>query len=291
MNIISSNKIEKHTVPIESIVYDLQVEDNENFFVEVEDGEFALVHNCLLKPLEEPSKATLWVLCSMDPQKFTTGTGKAIANRCTQFVLEPHSDKDLFRQAMRIAKAERMRYVMDEDHTVLKQIVRNCNGEMRTVANLMQGLQQYYEGMDKPPKMLGKEDIAAVLATTESSEDKLAIRMMTAVYNCQYGEVQRCILDSSDCFQILNKLLYLNSYLLNSTILNGARHRKVWATSNNREFIKQLGKTEISLGMMAAANASLVEAKGMMMNFATSSEELLSARLYLLITEIKAMRK
>ena len=68
----------------------------------------------LLKPLEEPSPDTLWILCSMDPTKFGSGNGKAIANRCTQFVLEPHSNGELLKQALRIAKGERMRYVDKE---------------------------------------------------------------------------------------------------------------------------------------------------------------------------------
>src|SRR5690606_3524739 len=58
----------------------------------------------ILKPLEEPAKDTIWILCSMDPAKFATGDGRAIANRCTQFNLEPHTPKELLKQAVRIAK-------------------------------------------------------------------------------------------------------------------------------------------------------------------------------------------
>ena len=49
-------------------VYDFQVKDNENFYIGGNTSEeYFLVHNCLLKPLEESSKDTLWILCSMDP--------------------------------------------------------------------------------------------------------------------------------------------------------------------------------------------------------------------------------
>ena len=70
-------------------VYDFQVETNENFFVQTAHDSALLVHNCLLKPLEEAgSTDTVWILCSMDPSKFSSTTnGKAIAKRCTQFVL------------------------------------------------------------------------------------------------------------------------------------------------------------------------------------------------------------
>ena len=84
----------------------------------------------LLKPLEEPSPDTLWILCSMEPSKFGNGNGKAIANRCTQFVLSPPSNMDCLKQATRIAKGEKMSYL---DKELLKDVVRACGSEMRTL--------------------------------------------------------------------------------------------------------------------------------------------------------------
>src|ERR1700737_1449698 len=130
--------------------------------------------DAMLKPLEEPSKDTFWGFCSKDPAKFQSGTGKAFANRCSQFVLEPHTPADMLKQALRIAKAEKMTYAIDEEKTLLKSVVRSCQ-EMRTLANLMESLQQYYEGMTDKPKKLTKEHISTILASTESSDDKLAV--------------------------------------------------------------------------------------------------------------------
>src|SRR6185437_2088642 len=45
----------------------------------------------LLKALEEPATDTTWIICSMEPSKFSSTVGKAILSRCTQFVLEQHS--------------------------------------------------------------------------------------------------------------------------------------------------------------------------------------------------------
>lgn len=114
-------------------VYDFQVKDNENFYIGGNTSEeYFLVHNCLLKPLEESSKDTLWILCSMDPSKFNTGNGRAIKNRCVQFVLEPHTNKDLFKQAMRIIRGEKMNYLLTEDKSLIKTLIKNANFEMRT---------------------------------------------------------------------------------------------------------------------------------------------------------------
>lgn len=244
----------------------------------------------LLKPLEEPAKDTIWILCSMDPTKFGTGNGKAMANRCIQFALEPHSAKNLFQQALRIAKAEKMTYVLDEERTALKTVVRNCNGEMRTVANLVESLQQYYEGLDKKPKLLTADHVNEVISSTESSDDRLAIQMLTNIYALQFAQVQRSILDIKDSFMFTSKLLYLNTYLLNSTVLKGERHPKVWANTNNRQLVTNLKDVPTSLGMIAHVNATLVDTKASAQTFANDAEHLLSAKLYRLITELKALR-
>jgi DNA polymerase III gamma/tau subunit len=266
-------------------VFDIQVEDNANFFVKIADEKYGLVHNCLLKPLEEPSKDTIWVLCSMDPSKFQSGVGKALANRCSQFVLEPHSQSDMLKQASRIAKAEKMTYVMDAEKTVLKAVVRSCQ-EMRTLANLMESLQQYYSGMTTKPKLLSKEHIATVLNSTESSDDRLAVVVMNAVYQGQFKAVMRALLDVSDGFMFVSKLIYANSFVLNSMVLEGARHPKVWGSISGRELVAK--SKGISLGTLAACNATLIEVKSLAQQFATTPEELLSAKLYRLIREIHA---
>lgn len=238
--------------------------------------------DALLKSLEEPSKATLWILCSMEPSKFQSGTGKAFANRCSPFVLSPHTPSELLKQATRIAKGEKMSYVMDEDRKLLKNVARSCQ-EMRTLANLMESLQQSYEGLSKKPKMLGPDHIADVLQSVESSDDKLAVTVLEAVYNGQFKLVQRNLLDVQDGFSFVSKLLWANQLVLNTFVLDGARHSKVWASSSGRDL---LGKSKkVSLGILAATNECLVLVKAKAQQFATSPEELLSASFYRLIKD------
>lgn len=244
--------------------------------------------DAMLKPLEEPSKDTIWVLCSMDPSKFQSGTGKAFANRCSQFVLEPHTPADLMKQATRIAKGEEMNYVLDEEKSVLKAVVRNCQ-EMRTLANLMESLQQYYNGMEKKPKMLTKDHIATVLASTESSDDKLAAAVMLAVYQRQFKVVQRALLDVQDGFMFVSKLLWANQYVLNTLVLGGQRHPKVWGSVSGKELAAN--SKGVTLGTLAACNEALVEVKSLSQQFATSPEELLSAKLYRVIKEMTPVKE
>ncbi len=261
---------------------------NKKRIIVIDEAQGLLSNNvaaqAFLKPLEEPPKDTMWVLCSMDPAKFQSSTtGKAMINRCSQFVLKPHSQGDMLKQAVRIAKAENMSYVMDDEKSVLKQVVRNCQ-EMRSLANLMETMQQYYSGMTKKPKMLGAEHISEILASTESSDDKLAVVVMAAVYQGQFKAVQRALLDVVDGFMFVNKLIYANTYVLNTTVLGGARHPKVWGSLAGRELASQ--SKGVTLGTLAACNATLIEVKSLAQQFATTPEELLSCKLYRLIKEI-----
>lgn len=238
----------------------------------------------LLKTLEEPSKDTIWILCSMDPDRFKSGNGKAIANRCNQFVLEPHSDSDLLKQAVRIAKSEKMPYVMDEEKTLLKAIVRGSNGEMRTLANQMEATQQFYEGLKDKPKKLDKASINTILSSTETSDDKTAALVLAALYKGQYKVIHRALLDVNEGFMFVQKLLAMNGFLLASSVLDGARHRKAWSTPAGYALQKQT--KDVTLGTLAATNAALVEVKSQAAAFAMSPEDLLSARLYRLIKEM-----
>lgn len=243
-----------------------------------------IVANAILKPLEEPPKDTLFIICSMEPAKFQASKeGRAILNRCSQFVLEEHTPRDLLKQAQRIAKAEKMTYVLDEDRKILKTVVKGVQ-EMRSLANVMESLQQYYSGLKEKPKLLKTEHISQVLASTESADDLLALTVMEAVYELKYKAVQRALIDVQDGFMFITKLLYINNFVLNNAILEGARHPKVWGSVNARTLATKVRGQ--SLGTFAAVNAKLVETKSMAQQFATSPTELLSSQLYYLIREL-----
>lgn len=237
----------------------------------------------LLKPLEEPSPKTLWVICSMDPSKFTTGVGKAIANRCTQFVLEPHTNADLLKQALRIAKGEEMSYVLTEDRKVLKAVVENSNGEMRTLANLMQSLQEYYDGLEKKPKLLSAEHITNVLSSTESADDQLAVDCMIGVYSGDFAKVQLSLLSVADQFGFMKKLTWLAAFMMNVAVLKGAKHPKVWWSAPNRKLKDATADLKLKLDTLALTNATIVRVAAQASSFQIPATDLLSAELYMLI--------
>jgi len=241
--------------------------------------------NAFLKDLEEPPANTLFILCSMEPAKFSASeTGRAFLKRCNQFVLEEHTTSDLLKQAKRIAKAEDMKYVASDDDKLLKEVAKSVT-DMRSLANTLEALQQYYEGLEDKPKRLKAENITQVLRSTESADDELAYKTMLAVYQCQFKQVMRCLLDVQDDFHFVTKLHWMNSAVLNNAVLEGKNHRKNWTNKYGQQLRKDAAQLKISLGVLASINATIIEAKAQAATFQMPAVDLLSAKLYRVIKE------
>lgn len=237
-----------------------------------------------LKHLEEPSKQTVWIICSMDPHKFGTDkVGKAIANRCVQFLLEPHSDDDLLKQAKRIVRGEEMKYALP----ILDDVVRASGREMRTLANVMQSVQQYYDGLAVKPKKLDAESISTVLRSVDVGDDDAALRVLVGVYGGKFDQVVTGILDATDGFSFSQKLLWGNSYLMYKGALGSANHSELkhWS-SLNRELASRTRKNPVPILTLAALNVALVGLRTEMGAPGVSAPELMAARLYTAMQQI-----
>ncbi len=231
----------------------------------------------LLKPLEEPPKDTIWVLCSMEPFRFSSGVGKAIANRCLQIQLEEHTAKDRYLQAKRIARKE----TIDISEDLLKSLAKAAP-EMRSLANMMQAL---------PTNRKVKEsDLAEVIegASSVNDDSKVAV-VLVNVLNGQYGKVQRALLDVADPFGFINKLLWASTWLLNSLVLNGERHSKVWPNKAGIEVTKQI--KDLTLKQVALLNAEIIEMKAASMTFQIEPQLLLTERLYRIVCQMIQITK
>lgn len=241
----------------------------------------AVAAQALLKDLENPSPNTLWILGSMEPSKFMGSTvGKAILTRCIQLQLEPYSNSDLLKQAVRIAKGESMAYIQDEDRALLKQVVKNCNGEMRTLANLMQQAQMYAEAQDTVPKLLTAEQLATVLNANTITEDRLATEFMIGLYSNKYGRCHRATLDVNDQFHFMKQVGYIAKYMLDNCVLNGERHPKVWPSAQAKAVVAAMKGHEITLGTFAAVNYMVTKARAESLSFQMPATDLLTVGAY-----------
>ena len=239
---------------------------------------------CTLKTIEEPSADTVWILCSMEPQKFKTGQYRALANRCVQFNLSLPTNKDLLKQAVRICKGEGMSYMLDEKYTLLKHIVLNANGEMRTLAQLIEACQQYYNGLKEKPEIFSTEQVCSVIQSSDINEENYAIQYLVSIYHKQYADACVAVLMADDYFGFVNTVIRLNSFIMYSAILKGQKSSKVWKSSANLRCQKEVGPQ--SLGNMALVSSKLTKLKADMMTFTNNIDLLLSDCAYHCIKEL-----
>lgn len=239
---------------------------------------------CALKTIEEPSADTTWILCSMEPEKFKSGQYRALANRCVQFNLSLPSNKDMLKQAVRICKGEKMTYMLDEGYSLLKHIVLNANGEMRTLAQLIEACQQYYNGLKEKPEIFDKTTLAQVIQSSDVNEENYAIQYLVSIYNKKYADACVAVLMSNDYFNFVNILIRLNSFIMYSAVLQGQKSSKVWKSSANLRCQKEVGPQP--LGNLALVNSKLIKLKSDVMTFANNIELLLSDCAYQCIKEL-----
>lgn len=219
----------------------------------------------LLKPIEQPPKSTLWILSSMEPEKFsTTSGGRALANRCLQFSLEKPSAEELRKQAIRIIKGEGLSFIGKE---ALSKLVESCNQEMRTLANLIQQATLYYEGLEEQPKKLSEEDVDSVLASSQLADEVGVVRFLTALYAGNLSSALKIIPDVADVFQFINRCIYFNKIVLLDLALKGTRHPKIWMNKHTHALKSNLGKIDVKrpAQTLARVQAELFQTKAQMM--------------------------
>lgn len=213
----------------------------------------------ILKPLEEPPPQTLFILGSMEPEKLQ----QAMKNRCQQFVLEGYTKDEAIKFIKRIRKGEGMDYLTDEHLAI---VAENSNGELRSAASIMQAISQYVAGLDKAPKKIKDEDIQEALSSTESIDEAVAIKYLAAVYANKPKQMQKALLDISDPFRVLQKVVEMNNWLVNKEALGVDSHAKVWSNKQKFELlaaIKEFAKLEPKkmFHAYAAVNEHMVDMK------------------------------
>lgn len=192
----------------------------------------------LLKPLEQPPKSTVWILSSMEADKFSsTQGGRALANRCVQFNLTYPTEEALRKQANRIIKGEELSFLSKE---IVTEVVQSCNREMRTLANILEKLAMYYNGLDKKPKKLSVEDVEGVIASASSNDDKVAVRFLLALYNRRLIPALKEVAQVTDVFRFINTCIQFNKNILIDYVLKGGRHPKVWFNVHSKALKDQV---------------------------------------------------
>ena len=256
----------------------------------------AVAANAFLKPLEEPVGTTTFLLCSMEPDKFSsTQLGRAFTRRCVQVVLSPPSAEELLVQAKRIVKAEKMGGYLTQE--LLEAVVSSSCNSMSDLANNLELLSSYYAGLEDKPEELSLDVVSQVLGTGQANDDVLAARFLLALYARKYVAAHRELLEVTDGFAFISKLLNMNWFVQNMVIRKGARHPKVWSNQHGWNLWKQVIKLfpslprETQIGIVTTVHANLVDLKFGSGAFAVDERMAVSSMAWKTIAQLQALSK
>lgn len=237
----------------------------------------------LLKPLEEPPPSTMFILGSMEPEKLKA----AMKNRCTTFVLQSPSEDDLAKYAKRVIKGE---FDIKFPTSVVEKIIHNSGGEMRNVANIIQSI---VEANPEGLKKIKESDIIAIIESSESNDDVLAVNILASVYRGDYHQIYRQALDVQGSFAFIGKLLTMNSFLINNTALRGDKHKMVWWSKPHIELNKMvkncLGTTD-HLTAFATVQSRIIDLRVRSGAFMVNENALIADALYKAAVELKSLK-
>ena len=249
--------------PVNSLptVCDITVAKNHNFFIRPKGSTKAvLVHNCqqfpalsqqaLLKPIEEPPKDTVWIICTMTPEKMIP----AIAKRCLRLQVKQVDAEILTKRLALIAKKEGVDFrSMDGGMKVLKTIADFANGGVRDAISSLESVLLAMEGNDK---IDANTVLANFLSSPEAELDQAAANVLVAVFKADLKLLIAETQASDNVRGILNKLRWLIDFLLSNSI-----GKAKFTPYSGRLFgkIAKEGGVKVSLATLISLQSLLVD--------------------------------
>lgn len=206
---------------------------------------------CLLKPLEEPPPKTLWIIATTDPEKLP----KTVLGRCMVLNMKAVPQKAVAERLAYIAKKEGFKF----KEKVYLKIAEATGGHVRNAIQLLDNLHTANTGAKGGLKTsaLVKMIERDAGESSEAGVEEMAVRLLVACYGLNVRSIWRFMLDfQSDGVSIVNKMMWLNEYIVANSVLKGERHPKVWHSPLNLRLKDTLVKSV--KGFELASNRTLI---------------------------------
>lgn len=230
----------------------------------------------LLATLEEPPASTMFILTSMEPERLN----KAILGRCSIFQLELPDEKDIAKRLLYIAKKEKWKWFKKEHALIIAQ---SCNGQVRDAVAGLEAVSQFVEGAGK------KEDIQKILKKSISSivkvgDDTSAKDILVALYSGDSKELQKAIVECDSPVAVMNKLGYMNQYVVDRLLAPQAKGVAHWPINRETfELVKGNVNVKKALYVMDAIN----ECKYMFGTFMATEKSIMTSKFGKLCLKLK----
>jgi DNA polymerase III subunit gamma/tau len=221
-----------------------------------------------LKPLEEPPKNTMYILCTTDPQKFPN----TVVNRCLQLQLGLPSSDDVAARLRHIVKTEKVKV----PKSLCSAIADATGGFIREAVN---ALENSVNLLETKPDIPEEELISIVSSTGNSETAAISSRILLGMYLSKPAVIAKAVFDMQDATQTVNQALWFNEYYLAQTLNHDTR--AVFHSPANRAFAAQAKKRapEVKVTNILDAQRKLVALRNQMHTVSTKEVSLMLAAL------------
>lgn len=161
----------------------------------------------LLVPLEEPSRSTIWILCTTNPEKMIS----TIRTRCMVLTMKPMDQATIVGRLAYIAEQEGTSLDSKEGKQVLNLIADFSNGSMRAAISLLENVLYAAAG---GADVTNKDVLSAYIQNSEIDLDKAAVSMVAAICNNDLKAAIRFVRKSGNARGMLSKSRWLVDYLI-----------------------------------------------------------------------------
>lgn len=161
----------------------------------------------LLKVIEDAPPKTIFLLCTMEPQRIH----RALSSRCTLLQLSTVENKDVEARLEYIAKKEKFEWYSKK---LGQFIAESSNGSVRAAVQALEDVSQYAGNKDAKSvrKILEKESSIVVEA-----EDQQALEILNGIYSNDGGAVAAAAIPVKAFVSVIIKAMYMNRYFIERT--------------------------------------------------------------------------
>lgn len=210
--------------------------------------------SALLKPLEEPPKHLVWILCTDQPEKLLD----SVRGRGYPLKLERLEDKEIAANLERIYKGEKLKWGNKKRRVLIKKIAEMAGGQPRMSTQLFQAVENIVSDGGVP---LSKILELAVKQMDLYQNDKVAVKMLFMLYIGAPHKAIAALGDTADHAGLLNISLEMNRFLVEQSSGGQTGYRSPPRMQLLTLIQNKTGKKEIDFATAIKVHTALVETK------------------------------
>lgn len=203
----------------------------------------------LLKPIEEPSKSAVWILCTTERHKVPN----TIASRCTKFHLSSVPPEDTASLLATVCEKESI----DLDEDMLLKVSRAVRGHPRDALSVLEVARNTLEsGNDFTEEMISEvvEDIVG------DSPEEVVARFLLALYKGSIKAATKALYDVESFEYFIDKALEMHEQtVMHLAKCNPDPYWSVWHNQIDDVLLDENGKPKFKLDWLESQGRNLLE--------------------------------